>query len=141
MRRSFILLHVSIFLWGFTGIFARAIDLTTGILVWYRLLLTSVCWICIALITKKVQWLPRKEIIPISRAGIVVALHWLCFYGSIKYSNISVGMSCLAMIAVFSAIMEPIMMKQRFSWVELLLALFAATGIFLIFSFHEVYRT
>ena len=141
MRKAYLYLHISILLWGFTGIFARAIDLSEGVLVWYRLLLTSICWIGIALITNKVRILPVKEILRISFVGLLVAVHWLFFYGSIKYSNISVGMSCLAMIAVFSSILEPFITGRKFQWFELLLGLFAAFGMFLIFEFSSEYRT
>ncbi|MBK9732721.1 MAG: EamA family transporter [Chitinophagaceae bacterium] len=141
MRRSYLYLHTAILLWGFTGIFARAIDLTEGVLVWYRLLLTSICWLVIAVVTKKVSVLPLKEALRISFVGLLVAIHWLFFYGSIKYSNISVGMSCLAMIAVFSSILEPLITGRRFQWFELGLAMFAALGMFLIFEFNVQYRT
>lgn len=141
MRKAYLYLHTSILLWGFTGIFAKAIDLTEGILVWYRLLLTSICWLIIALVTKKVKLLTLKEAMKISYVGFIVAIHWLFFYGSIKCSNISVGMSCLAMIAVFSSILEPLVTGRRFQWFELALALFAAFGMFLIFEFNVQYRT
>src|SRR4030095_16197530 len=140
MRRAYIYLHTSILLWGFTGIFARAIDLKEGVLVWYRLLLTSLCWLLIAAITKKVRRLSFRQTIRISFVGLLVAIHWLFFYGSIKYSNISVGMSCLAMIAVFSSILEPLITRRPFQWYELGLALIATVGMFLIFKFTEVYR-
>src|SRR6185295_13591543 len=125
MRRAFILLHISIFLWGFTGIFARSIHLTEGVLVWYRMLLSSLCWIFIGLITGKVRLLPFREMKRLSVAGLLVALHWLFFYGSIKYSNISIGMSCLPMIAVFSSILEPVVFRKPFKWYELMLAMLA----------------
>lgn len=141
MRKAYLYLHISILLWGFTGIFARAIDLTEGVLVWYRLLFTSVCWIVIALITQKVKILPYKEALKISYVGLLVAVHWLFFYGSIKYSNISVGMSCLAMIAVFSSILEPILTGRKFQWFELLLGMVAVFGMFLIFEFSAQFRT
>ncbi len=141
MRRAFLFLHISIFLWGFTGIFARAIHLSEGVLVWYRMLITSVCWILIGVITKKVKWLSVREIFRFSIVGLLVALHWLFFYGSIKYSNISIGMSCLPMIAVFSSILEPIVLKQKFKWYEMMLAMLAMLGMFLIFQFTEVFRT
>ncbi|MCY7410822.1 MAG: hypothetical protein LH473_11150 [Chitinophagales bacterium] len=121
MRRAFLLLHFSIFLWGFTGIFARAIDLTEGVLVWYRMLLTSLCWIAIGYFSKRVKLLPVKEIFNISFVGLLVAVHWLFFYGSIKYSNISIGMSCLPMIAVFSSILEPIITRDKFKCNEFML--------------------
>ena len=141
MKRAFILLHISVFLWGFTGIFARAIDLEAGVLVWYRLLLTSSIWLGIAMVTNKVQRVPLKEVLRLAVPGCVVATHWFFFYGSIKYSNISVGMSCLAMIAVFSALLEPLFLKKPFRLLELLLAVFAAAGILIIFAFHGFYRT
>jgi drug/metabolite transporter (DMT)-like permease len=140
MRKAFILIHVSIFLWGFTGIFARAIDLSEGVLVWYRMLLTASCWVVILMLTRKLIWPGKRDFMRISIVGLLVAVHWLFFYGSIKYSNISIGMSCLPMIAVFSSIIEPVMNRQRFKWIELLLALVALIGMFLIFQFSEVHR-
>jgi drug/metabolite transporter (DMT)-like permease len=141
MRQSYLYLHISILLWGFTGVFARAIDLTEGVLVWYRIVLTSLCWLLIAMITKRVSLLPLKEALRLSFVGLLVAVHWLFFYGSIKYANISVGMSCLAMIAVFSSVLEPLLTSRRFQWYELGLAAFAAAGMFLIFEFNVQYRT
>ncbi|HYV90781.1 MAG TPA: DMT family transporter [Chitinophagales bacterium] len=141
MRRAFILLHISIFLWGFTGIFARSIHLSEGVLVWYRMLLTATCWILIGVVAKKVPLLPLREAMRISVVGLLVALHWLFFYGSIKYSNISIGMSCLPLIAVFSSILEPVVLREKFKWHELMLALLALLGMFLIFHFSELFRT
>lgn len=141
MRKSYLYLHIAILLWGFTGIFARAIDLTEGLLVWYRMLLTALCWLLIAFFTGHVKRLPFKEAFRISLVGLLVAIHWLFFYGSIKYSNISVGMSCLAMIAVFSSILEPFITGRRFQWFELLLGLIAVIGMTLIFEFSSQYRT
>jgi len=141
MRRAFLLLHISIFFWGFTGIFARSIHLTEGVLVWYRMLLASLCWIIIGTVTKKVPLLSLGEILRISVAGLLVAMHWLFFYGSIKYSNISIGMSCLPLIAVFSSILEPIVFREKFKLHELILALLALIGMSLIFHFSELYRT
>lgn len=141
MRKAYLYLHIAILLWGFTGIFARAIDLTEGVLVWYRLLLTSICWLVIALVTRRVKLLPVNEMWRISYVGFLVAVHWLFFYGSIKYSNISVGMSCLAMIAVFSSILEPVLTGRKFQWFELLLGMMAVLGMFLIFEFNTQFRT
>ena len=140
MVRAYFYLHISILLWGFTGVFARTIDLSEGVLVWYRLLLTSCCWLLIAAFTKKVQLLSFREIMRISLIGLLVSIHWLFFYGSIKYSNISVGMSCLATIAIFSSFLEPLITGRRFQWYELGLAVIASIGMFLIFEFNEIYR-
>src|SRR5215831_15708530 len=141
MKRAFLLLHFSVFLWGFTGIFARAIDLEAGVLVWYRLLLASALWLLIGTLTRRLQKVSLRELIRLLLIGCILATHWFFFYGSIKYSNISVGMSCLAMLAVFSALLEPLILKKPFSLLDLALAVFAAGGILLIFAFHDFYRT
>jgi len=140
VRKAFILLHISIFLWGFTGVFAKAIDLSEGPLVWYRILLTTICWFIILAFTKRLYWPGWKNVGQISIIGLLVSVHWLFFYGSIKYSNISIGMSCLPMIAVFSSILEPIITRQSFRWYEMMLGLIALVGMFVIFQFAEVYR-
>jgi len=141
MRQAYLFLHISILLWGFTGIFARAINLSEGVLVWYRMLLTSICWLLIGCFSNRVKRLNLRDTFRISLVGLLVAVHWLFFYGSIKYSNISVGMSCLAMIAVFSSLLEPMITGRRFHWYELMLGLLAAIGMFMIFQFNAEYRT
>ncbi len=141
MRRAYFFLHLSIFLWGFTGIFARSIHLTEGVLVWYRMLLTSLCWIGISGVTGKVRLLSFRELLRFSVVGLLVALHWVFFYASIKNSNISIGMSCLPMIAVFSSVLEPLILRQKFQWYQMLLAMLAVFGMYLIFQFNEVQRT
>ncbi|MBA2423319.1 MAG: EamA family transporter [Chitinophagales bacterium] len=141
MRQAYLFLHISILLWGFTGIFARAINLSEGVLVWYRMLLTSICWLLIGCFSNRVKRLNLRDTFRISLVGLLVAVHWLFFYGSIKYSNISVGMSCLAMIAVFSSLLEPMITGRRFHWYELMFGLLAAIGMFMIFQFNAEYRT
>jgi drug/metabolite transporter (DMT)-like permease len=141
MRQAYLFLHISILLWGFTGIFARAINLSEGVLVWYRMLLTSICWLLIGCFSNRVKRLNLRDTFRVSLVGLLVAVHWLFFYGSIKYSNISVGMSCLAMIAVFSSLLEPMITGRRFHWYELMLGLLAAIGMFMIFQFNAEYRT
>ena len=34
-------MHTAIFLWGFTGLLGKLIELNEGLLVWYRLLISS----------------------------------------------------------------------------------------------------
>lgn len=141
MRRAYIQLHISVLLWGFTGVFGRAIDLKEVILVWYRLAITVTVLLAINYFNKKVSRLSPREILKISKVGFLVALHWVLFYGSIKYSNISVALCCLSTVAVFTSIFEPVMTGRKINSSEFLLALTAAVGVYIIFSFQEFHRT
>jgi drug/metabolite transporter (DMT)-like permease len=64
--------------------------------------------------------------------GVLVALHWLTFYGSIKLSNASVGATCMAVAPVFLAIIEPLVARSRFNARELLLGIFVIPGVVLV---------
>ncbi len=132
-------MHLSILLWGFTGVFGRAIALTGVILVFYRLLLTVPILFLLGRWRGKIRLLPWVQWRPLVYIGFIITLHWVCFYGSIKASNISVGLSCLSTSAVFTAILEPILNRSRFKLPELLLALLSAFGMFLIFHFEKFY--
>lgn len=141
MKRAYILLHLSIFLWGFTGIFGRAIDLHEVVLVFYRLVITVPAIFIIGIVSKKIKLISLKEFLPLLLVGLLIAIHWVCFYGSIKYSNISVGLSCLSLNAVFSAVLEPIINRSKFKIAELILAAVSAFGMYLIYHFEGFYST
>src|SRR5579862_5323024 len=141
MKKAYLQLHISIFLWGFTGIFGRAIDLKEVLLVWYRLIITVGVLALVAYARKNIQKLPFRDIRGIAFVGLPIALHWVCFYGAIKYSNVSVGLSCLSTVAVFTSFLEPAITGKRINLSELFLALISVGGMYLIFKFQEFHRT
>ena len=72
--------------------------------------------------------------------GALIAIHWVFFYGSIKYANVSISLICLSTISFFTAFLEPIIVKQKMSIIELLLSLIAVAGVALVFHFDNKYR-
>lgn len=140
MKQAFIKLHLSILIAGFTGIFGKLISLNEGLLVWYRVLITSVVFYLILLATKKLPKISKYEIIKIGGVGLLLALHWIFFYGSIKASNVSIGVVCFSAVGFFTAILEPLINRHKVSSKELLFSLIAVCGILLIFQFDVQYR-
>jgi drug/metabolite transporter (DMT)-like permease len=141
MKKAFFQLHVAVFLAGFTGILGRLITINEGMIVWYRLLLTAVTmWILFG-VFKKVKKILIADIIKISLVGFIATLHWVTFYGSIKYSNVSVALVCFAAISFFTALFEPIILKKKLNWVEFFLGIFTLIGIYIIFHFDAKYKT
>lgn len=96
-------------------------------------------WIYMAL-TGKVHRIPVRNAAKMFGVGVLLALHWTFFYGSIKYANISIGVVCYSMVGFFTAIFEPIIFRRKLSLRELLLSLLTVAGIFLIFKFDSRYR-
>ncbi|MBL7732741.1 MAG: DMT family transporter [Chitinophagaceae bacterium] len=141
MKKAFLQLHAAVFLAGFTGILGRLISMNEGMIVWYRLLFTAVTmWILFSLF-KKLQRLPVKDILKITGVGFIAAMHWVTFYGSIKYANVSVALVCFSSIGFFTALFEPLILKKKVNWIELLLGLITLAGIWIIFHFDTAYKT
>src|SRR5690606_14626021 len=64
--------------------------------------------------------------------GALVALHWLTFYGAIKLANASVAATCIAFATPMTALVEPLLTRQRFQPRDLLLGLASLPGIWLV---------
>lgn len=140
MKKAFIQLHIAIFLAGFTGVLGRLITLNEGLLVWYRLLISSVSmWILFSL-TKKLQKISFRDVLKLSGIGFITALHWIGFYGSIKYANISVGLVCFSSIGFFTALLEPLILRKKINFIEVALGLIVIGGIYIIFHFDPQYK-
>ncbi len=141
MRKSFIQLHIAVFLAGFTGPLGKLIHLNEGLLVWYRLLITSVSmWILFA-VTKKLQKISWQDIMKLSAVGFLSAMHWVTFYGSIKQSNVSVALVCFSSVSFFTALFEPFILRKKMNWTELALGILVIAGIYVIFHFDPKYKT
>jgi drug/metabolite transporter (DMT)-like permease len=136
MKKALIQLHTAVFLWGFTGVLGWAIKLEATMLVWWRLLITMVSLWILYLIQGKLRRIPLKAGLMIALIGTVLALHWVCFYASIKLANVTIALTCLSTTALIASLVEPVILKKRFDPVEIMLGLFAIAGIVIIYNTH-----
>ena len=141
MKKALIQLHIAIFLAGFTGVLGKLITLNEGLLVWYRLLITAITMWIVFSVTGKLQKISFKDILKISGIGFIAAMHWVTFYGSVKYANVSVALVCFSSVGFFTALLEPLLSKKRIVIIEVLLGLFVMAGIYIIFHFDPQYKT
>lgn len=131
--KAYIQMHLSIVLWGLTGVLGRAIDLNEGLLVWYRLIITSAslfAFIKVMGISLKVT---RQQLWSLIGIGALLMVHWIFFYGAIKYSNISVTLGIFSSTTLFTALIEPMITNKKFNKTEILYSLMAIVGICIIF--------
>lgn len=141
MKKAFFQLHVAVLLAGFTAILGKLINLNEGYLVLYRMLISAVTLAIILYFRKEFIRPPWKKTLKLLGVGVIIALHWLTFYGSIKYSNVSVSVTCLSAIGFFTSLFEPLIMRRRIDLMEVLLGLLAIAGIYFIFNFYPEYKT
>lgn len=141
MKKTFVILHIAVLLAGFTGVFGRLISLNEYLLTWYRTGF-SFLFLLIYVLTKKTNFkYPLADIWSMAKAGLLIAFHWVFFYASIKYSNVSVGVVCYCLTSFFTALAGPFVNKKRFNWVELFLSAVTLVGVGLIFHFDTSFRT
>ena len=121
-------------LWGFTAIFgrlitlARAADWRGGACCWSG----SRCSLIAEVLARRAQAVVARQLAIYAGIGVLVALHWLTFYGSIKLSNASVGATCMALMPVLMAFIEPFIVRRRFDPRELLFGLAVIPGVLLV---------
>ena len=140
-KRSLIQLHVFVFLAGLTAPIGNLIQLNGLVLVFYRMLLTVLALFPIYLLHKKDVKVPNKEKLRLMMIGILIAIHWVCFYGSIKLANVSIALICISSVGIFTAVLEPFIFKTKFVWNDIFIGLLSLLGIFCIFQFDIHFRT
>ena len=140
MKKSYLVLHTAVLLAGFTGVFGKLITLNQIPLVWFRVLLSTIILFIVLKLFKIERLKSTKDAFKIAKVGVLITIHWIFFYGSIKFSNISIGVVCYCLTSFFTAVLEPIINKKRFSAVQLMLSMLTLIGISLIFHFDSSYQ-
>jgi len=131
-RRALIELHLCVVLWGFTAILGKLITLPATQLVWWRMLLVTVALACFPRVWRGLRLMSRREVAIYAGIGVVVAVHWLTFYGSVKLANASVAATCMALAPVVTALIEPTITGARFERHNLLLGILVIPGVALV---------
>ena len=132
VRNAYIELHIAVLLFGFTAILGDLIQLSALALVWWRVLFTTLSLLPLAKLRYLRHQLPRRTLLAYIGVGALVGLHWIAFYGAIKLSNASIALVCMATTSFFTAIVEPLFMRQRFKGYELALGALIVPGMALI---------
>ncbi|MCB9283195.1 MAG: DMT family transporter [Lewinellaceae bacterium] len=137
-RRAYLELHLAVFLWGFTAILGDLIQLSALVLVWWRVLITPISLLFLMRSFRAIRQMPRKLALQYMGIGVLVALHWLAFYGAIKLANASVSLICMATTSLFTAFLEPLLLRQRIKGYEIVLGLMIIPGMALIVNNLEI---
>ena len=104
--RALLQIHFCVVLWGFTAILGKLITLGALQLVWWRMLLVSGALLLVRRFWIGINQLPKRLIAIYAGIGVIVALHWLTFYGSVKLANASVAATCMALTPIFISVVE-----------------------------------
>lgn len=131
-RTAWLQIHVCVVLWGFTAIIGKLISLPALPLVWWRMLLVVALLMLLPQVWRGLRAMSSRLRWSYAGVGVLVALHWLTFYASIKLSNASVGATCMALATVFTALIEPMLTGKRLSKREVGLGIAVLPGVALV---------
>ncbi len=134
-------LHFIVFLWGFTAILGKLIQANAQVLVFYRMSFEALfLYIFIRFFKKESLKISKKLLIQLAAIGGFMAFHWLCFFYSIKVSNVSIALSCLSLSTLFASILEPIIFKRKIDISEVVMGIVIVICMGLIFKTEFHYK-
>jgi len=136
---NYLLLHLIVFVWGFTAVLGKLITLDALPLVWYRMTIAVTLILGYILFKRFPLKVPPKTLIMLVIGGIVIAMHWVTFFKAIKVSNVSVTLACLSTGAFFTALLEPFWYGRKMIWYELLFGVVVILGLLVMFDVESGY--
>ena len=138
--KSLIHFHFIVFIFGFTAILGSLISIGAVKLVWYRMLIASVCLFILSFLLGKKIFVSKKMLFILLFCGFIISMHWVFFFQAIKVSNVSITLSILSLGAFLTSFLEPIFYKRKIILYEVFLGLLVVAGTTIIFStqFHYI---
>lgn len=138
---NYLHLHGIVFIWGFTAVLGALISIDAIPLVWYRMLIASVLLLGYLMLRRQKFKVPKKAILSFCIVGLLLALHWMAFFGAIKLSNVSITLAVMSTGAFFTSFLEPLLFKRKLVGYEVLFGILVVAGLYIIFSFEANYVT
>lgn len=131
-RKALLQIHLCVVIWGFTAILGKLISLPAFALVWWRMFLVVAALALIPAFWRGVRQMSPRMLAIFAGIGVVVALHWVTFYGAIKLANASVAATCMGVAPIMMSIVEPWITRRRFDPRELAVGVAAVPGVMLV---------
>ncbi len=138
--KFFLLLHLTVFLWGFTGVLGKLINGSSLQITISRTFIAFFSLLIYLYFSKSFKTHTWKQILQYAGVGVIIGFHWYAFFESIHQSNVSVALTCLASASLFVSVLNPFLGRQKkFKPYEMLLGIMAIIGIYIVFSFEGQY--
>jgi drug/metabolite transporter (DMT)-like permease len=131
-RKALLQIHLCVVIWGFTAILGKLITLPAFALVWWRMFLVVAAVAVLPAFWRGLRRMSLRTIGIFAGIGVVVALHWVTFYGAIKLANASVAATCMGVAPIIMSVVEPWITRKRFDRRELLIGVAAIPGVMLV---------
>lgn len=138
-NKHLLLLHLIVFIWGWSPILGKLISISAYQLVWFRIMITLFVIFNYSLFIKQNLKINKFDLLKLIGIGGVIAFHWICFYQAIKIANVSVTLVAFSTATFFTSLLEPIFYKRRIIKYELIFGMIIIGAIAMIFQVETQY--
>lgn len=129
-------IHLAVMLFGFAGLYAKFIEAPSLVIVWGRVIFAAITLYFFAG-RRNLDRLSGKDYFKLLLLGILLALHWLSFFESIKLSSVGIGLISFSTFPVFVILYESVFRNYKITRFDLLTILLVLTGIVLIIPDYD----
>lgn len=131
MKKENLLIQFTTLILCMPTIFAKGLDIPADALIWWRSFFGSLVGIGILIVIKKWK-VSRSELKWLLITGLLMGAHWWSFFESIKLSTISLGILAVFTYPFFTVLFEPLIMKTKLKFQQLIAAGFIVAGMSLV---------
>lgn len=132
-QQSLIYLHIAVFLFGGTALFAKLISLNALDITAYRAAIAGVA-ICVLLTLQKkpIKLHKPKDYVIAILLGVAVGIHWVTYFAGMQLAGITVGMLAFFTYPVLTVFLEPLFNKSKPKAKDVISAAVVIVGIYLL---------
>lgn len=126
-------LILAIAIMGSSGVLARALGVSPEMAIWARCVLASAALFIVLKVMKLPVWIGKgKSFWFVLASTVLFGVHWITYFYALYYSSVAIGMLSLFTYPVFTALLEPIIVKSKIKTIDLGLAVLAFSGVFFL---------
>ena len=131
--------HFIVIIFGCTAVLGALISISAIPLVWYRMTLATLGLGLVLKFTKHSFRVSKTIAWVAILSGILIALHWITFFGAVKVSNVSITLSILSSGAFLTSLLEPLFYRRKIIGYEVLFGVLVVFGLILVLGTNTMH--
>jgi drug/metabolite transporter (DMT)-like permease len=131
--RGALAVNIAVLLFGLAGVLGKMTGLPATIIVFGRVVVAGAALGVVALrVQANLRPRSANDALILGGQGVLLAFHWVAFFQAINVSSVAIGLLAFSSFPLFTALLEPALLRQRLRRAELVGALLVLPGIFLL---------
>jgi len=134
LRRARFAIHLAAVLFGLTGVFGELMQSNAAVITLGRAVFAALALMAVARLGHGaiLRGLSARKLAILAGAGLLLALHWISFFISVKVGSIAIATLGFASFPAFIALFEALVLRQRIQRAEWLMLVLVTVGLTLV---------